>query len=215
MMNVQQTPALQQNADLSALVAQRNDVLDAAIGQHVAGASATWDLTADSRNRPVLVLRLRDTPKGQAEGRFAPDELRNIPHLSARLGDLKAALIRVGGWLGQLERLYADIRQWSQALPAAYVEELPLTVREERSGPYEATMLRVSSNARTMTVEPVAAWVVGADGRVDLKGVGGPFTLVYSQPKGGWYHVENKPPLTFLPLDQALYLDLARACLDE
>ena len=214
-MNVQQTPALQQNAELSALVGQRQDVLDAVIGQPVAGASATWDLTTDSRSRPVLVLRLHDPHKGQSEGRFAPDELRNVPHLSARLGDLKEALIRVGGWLGLLERLYADIRQWSQALPAVYVEELPVTVREERSGPYEATMLRVSSNARTMTVEPVAAWVVGADGRVDLKGVGGPFTLVYSQPKGGWYHVENKPPLTFLPLDQALYLDLARACLDE
>jgi hypothetical protein len=213
-MNVQQTPGLQQNADLSALVNQRKDVLEAMIGQQVAGASAIWDLTADNRNRPVLVLHLRDAHKGQCEGRFSPDELRNVPHLSARLADLKAALTRVGQWLGLLDRLYADVRQWSQTLPAAYVEELPVTLHEQRSGPYEATMLRVSSNGKTMTVEPVAAWVVGADGRVDFKGVGGPFTLVYSQP-AGWCYVENKPPLTFLPLDQALYLDLARACLDE
>src|SRR5207302_1013610 len=110
-------------------------------------------------------LRLRDQFNGQCSAAFAPDELRNERHLASRLQVLKGALIRVDHWLGQLQALYGNIRQWCQALPGgAYVQEEPIVMREERSGEYEASRLLISSNGQMMRVEPVALWIVGADG---------------------------------------------------
>jgi hypothetical protein len=65
-----------------------------------------------------------------------------------------------------------------------------------------------------MQVVPISAWVVGADGRVDLRVIGGPFTLLYSQRDQGWFFVQNTYPMKLSRLDQDLFLDLAEACLN-
>jgi len=87
-------------------------------------------------------------------------------------------------------------------------------MREERSGEYEAARLLITSNGQMMRVEPVASWIVGADGRVDLRGIGGPFTLLYSQQDGGWLYLRETLPMEMYPLTQELFLQLAEACLN-
>jgi len=211
--DIDQTVNLKQNTALSALVAQTDPIVRAAID--VATAVGTWDLAADERGRPLLILRIRDQFNGQCSAIFAPDELRNQQHLASRLHLLKGSLLRVGHWRGQLKLLFDDIRQWCQALPGgAYVQEESIVMREEQSGEYEASRLRITSNGQTMLVEPVALWIVGADGRVDLRGTGGPFTLLYSQQDQGWFYLPNSLPLATYPLTKELFLQLAEACLN-
>jgi hypothetical protein len=212
--NIDQAVNLRLNALLSTLVAQKDAVLNSVID--VATAEGIWELGADERGRPVLTLRLRDQFNGQCSATFAPEELQNDAHLSSRLYGLKEALIRVGHWRGQIQRLFADIRQWCQNLPGgAYVQEEPIIIREERSGEYDATRLLITRDGHTLRVEPIATWIVGADGRVDLKGMGGPFTLLYSQQDGGWFYFPDTfPRVKPLPLTDALFLQLAEACLD-
>ncbi len=212
-MNVRQGPNLKQHKTYSSLVAQKNALLEGVLD--LATAEGAWELDKDNRGRPLLLLRLTDQLNGQTTAAFAPEELQNDAHLSSRLRGLKGALLHVGHWRGQLQQLFADVRRWCQGLPGgAYVQEEPMVVREERSGEYEVTRLIVSSKGQTMRVEPVALWVVGADGRVDLKGIGGPFTLLYFQQDGGWAYVQNGPPAVTMPLTEGLFLQLAEACLD-
>jgi hypothetical protein len=202
-----------QNAELSALVAQKEPAVVAAID--LATAVASWDLTADERGRPLLVLRVRDQLGAEGSAVFAPDELRNERHLASRLTALKGAVLQVGHWRGQLRVLFDNIRQWCQMLPGgAYVEEVPTILREEPSGEYEATRLVITSGGRTMQVVPVALWIVGADGQVDLIGIGGPFTLLHSRKDAGWSFLRETPPITTYPLTQELFLELAEACLN-
>ncbi|MGO8898436.1 MAG: hypothetical protein ACLQU5_08800 [Isosphaeraceae bacterium] len=212
-MDIHQTEALERNAEYSALVAQTDQSLRATFD--VASADATWGLAQDERGRPLLVLRLRDQLDGQCSAQFAPDELRNEQHLGLRLYSLKGALVRVGYWRGQLRLLFGNIRQWCVALPGgSYVREEPILMREERSGEYEATRLLITSNGQTMRAEPVASWIVGADGRVDLRGIGGPFTLLYSREGAEWCYLRETPPIEMYPLTQELFLQLAEACLN-
>ena len=71
----------------------------------------------------------------------------------------------------------------------------------------------IEVGGQTMEVEPVACWVVGADGEVDLQGIGGPFYLLYIQKDGGWFYLPNSPPVVTHPLTEELFLELAEACL--
>jgi len=211
--DIHQTANLERNAEYSALVAQTDQSVRATVD--VATADATWDLAPHERGRPLLVLRLQDQLNGQCSAAFAPDELRSEQNMGSRLHSLKGALVRVGHWREQLRLLFGNIRQWCEALPGgAYVQEEPILMREERSGEYEAARLLITSNGQLMRVEPVASWIVGADGRVDLRGIGGPFTLLYSQQGGGWLYLRETLPMEMYPLTQELFLQLAVACLN-
>jgi hypothetical protein len=211
-MVIQQTGTLQQHPTISQLVAQRNPLLEQVIGPST--AEGVWDLTADAYGRQLLRLWLRDQESGQGTGDFAPEELKNEAHLTTRLHNLQGALQRVGRWRKRLQQLYTDIRQWCQQLPGgATIIEEPLLLREERSGQYEATRLVVTSNGQTLRVEPVASWVVGAAGRVDVKGIGGPFILLLSDENGGWFYLPDRSPINTIPLTEALFLKLAQECL--
>lgn len=211
-MNIHQTATLEQNPAFSALVTQKNDTLSANID--LATGEGTWELAADQYGRPILRLRLRDQFGGQGTADFVPEELQHEAHLTRRLHSLKAALLYVGQWRDRLQQLFTSIRQWCQQLPGgAFIQEEPLTLREERSGEYEVSRLLIFSGGQTMRVEPVAAWVVGADGRVDLKGLGGPLVLLYVQQDGGWFSLQNQFPMAMSPLTETLFLQLAEACL--
>lgn len=211
-MDIHQTATLEQNAPYSALVAQKSDLLNNVID--LATTEGIWELTEDDRGRRLLRLQLKDQFNGQCTGEFAPEELKNAVHLTSRFHALKGALLRVGHWRSQLQQLFDNIRQWCHNLPGgAAIQEEPIVVREERSGEYMVSRLTITSKGQTMRVEPVAAWVVGADGRVDLKGTGGPFILLYSQQDDSWSYFQNNYPTAASPLTEVLFLQLAEACL--
>lgn len=70
-------------------------------------------------------------------------------------------------WINEIEGLLSDIESWAKGenwLTARQDKEL----REEDLGPYVTTELKISSPKGILLVEPVARFVVGAEGRVDL-----------------------------------------------
>jgi hypothetical protein len=88
-------------------------------------------------------------------------------------------------------------------------------VVEEKSGEYEIPELMVIRGSAGMVITPIGAWVLGADGRVDMIGPGDRAILEYTQATDSWYHVPNHLPYRELPLTESLFRDLAEACLDD
>jgi len=211
-MQITQTPVLLGEPELSKRVSEATALLESTVGSKVAGASAQWDLARDDFGRSLLVLRLRDL-FGQSEGEFAPDEVSHVDHMAFRLNDLLGALHTVARWKSDLRELYDRIREWCRDLPALYIAEDPVILREMRSGSYEVTRLRINSSGRAMTVEPVGAWIVGCDGRVDLDGPAVHLRLLFHRDRG-WSWVDNTLPFTLRPLTRELFLRLAEACLN-
>ncbi len=120
----------------------------------------------------------------------------------------------VDEWRSRLNDLHAKIREWSKGLELPpHIESHRITINEELTGPYEVTELIFTHLGRHMKVRPVAVSVVGADGRVDITGSEGPFTLVYLSDEGGWFLVGDRPPGELQPLTRELFLNLAEACL--
>lgn len=212
MNSLTQTPALQADAANSQLVTPTYAAAQAAFSPT---ANGVWERTLDGQGRVVLRLRIADQG-AEASADFAPEELANPAHLAKRLASLQSAVVRVGHWRGRLETLFAQIRAWAATLPggAAVVTEAPRTVREERSGEYTVSELLLHRGGAEMRVVPIAAWVVGANGRVDLLGAGGPFVLIHDETDGWQYVRERYPVVTLEVLTEGLFHQLAQACLD-
>jgi hypothetical protein len=211
-MHIEKRSPLSQDEWLLSAVAEKDRLLETVVD---GTTTASWDLAKDEKGRPILLLDLRDQSRGEAQARFAPDELANEAHLSARLSSLKGALQRVSGWNKELEKLYADIRSWLTVWqPPPYITEETKVVVEEPSGPYHVPMLRIERGDKSMAVEPIACWVVGADGSLDLQGPGGPMTLLLMKQDGGWFWVDDRRPYKLQPLTPELFRDLAEACME-
>ncbi len=69
-----------------------------------------------------------------------------------------------------LDDLYSEVENWVESLGLETVRgEKP--IREEEFGTYTAPTLQIRRGERMVaTLDPVGASIVGADGRVDLKG---------------------------------------------
>jgi hypothetical protein len=214
-------PSLQNDADLSAAVAARNPLLESIING--SAAQAEWRRGTNWKGQPAVLLRLLDPSGARAGADFLPVEFKNDQQLGERLRELKEAILKVHHWRIAVEKLFTAFRAWCDRLPkkerrgATYpVLVLGETIRvaEGLSGEYDISQL-VVKRISTVRITPVAAWVVGWDGRVDLIGPGDRSNLLYRQGAGRWYHVPNDLPYRELPLTEALFLDLVETCLDE
>ena len=136
-------------------------------------------------------------------------------------------------WRRKVEDLYSTIREWASEMePTPTFATEPITIIEKWSGEYQIPRLLIRQGEDEMIVQPVARAVVGAEGRVDLKGLDGPFVLTLHEsepeppirtPKGvvrparrttkGWFWVEDRDPWGLIPLDGPFFRELAEACL--
>ncbi|HEY5314276.1 MAG TPA: hypothetical protein VIK18_17215 [Pirellulales bacterium] len=209
-MQVEISPDLEKRSELAALAEKSAGVLSDEID--LATARASWDYKVDSRNRPLLVLNLRDSLRGEAHADFTPVELTSETHLRARLHDLKGAMLLVSTWRGRVDRLFRDLRPWiAEAIPDSAVQERSTLLIERASGPYEMPAMTVFFQGKAIDIEPVACWVVGADGRVDVRGpLGDDAVLLVQNEKWYWldqHAVDRLQPLTrdhFMALLQSL-----------
>jgi hypothetical protein len=208
---VQDVP-LKADGKLSPLVTTVDPAVRAAFDP---SAEGVWVRREEPSGRVLLGLRVTNSAGGEATATYTPDELDNPYYLAKRLERQRAAVDRVTEWKGRLGELFHSVRAWSQTLPGgpAVVTETALTLNEELSGEYTVSQLVLRRGHDEMRVVPVALWVLGADGRVDLRGPGGPFTLV-DFPTGWQYVGERFPPMTLEPLTESLFHQLALACLD-
>ena len=84
-------------------------------------------------------------------------------------------------YLLRVEGLYAQAREWIRDLDSnAQIEEESVTLREEPVDPYLAKSLVVKRpEYKTVRLIPRGRWIIGAEGRVDMKSDLGTETFVY------------------------------------
>lgn len=170
----------------------------------LAGATASFDCGQDRLRRPVVTLQVRDGLQGEAQAQFAPDELENIPHVQRRLHDLKEAVLRVAEFKQQVNALYEQLAAWSRNLdPPPYLQRTPITISERASGSYEIDQLEIALGNFVMKAAPVAAWVTGPDGRVDLVGPEDREVLVIVD--GKWFWNAHQPMAPLMPLTEEVF----------
>jgi hypothetical protein len=204
--NVVLSEALQGQPIVAERVAAQRGVVAEEID--LATARAEWDLRPDEHGRDLLVLRVQDPLGAEAQSAFAPVELENEGHLRSRLHDLLGAALRINRWRQNLVALYQKVQAWvGEDRPAAFVRENAVTLDEERSGPYHVAALEIAAGGRSARLEPIAAWVVGADGRVDLVGPGGREVFVVDD-RRGWFWVGDRQPNRLQTLTSQLFVQL-------
>jgi len=84
-------------------------------------------------------------------------------------------------YLSRVNNLYSQAREWIRGFdPNAQVEEENITLKEEPVEPYQAKILVIKrSKYKTVRLIPRGCWIIGAEGRVDMKSDLGTETLVY------------------------------------
>jgi hypothetical protein len=72
-------------------------------------------------------------------------------------------------WIGAVERLIADVEAWATKRGWwIQREDKTVSADDDRIGVYQAPMLRIQTPTSRLIMEPIARYVVGACGRVDL-----------------------------------------------
>ncbi|MCX7751179.1 MAG: hypothetical protein N2320_06575, partial [Candidatus Bipolaricaulota bacterium] len=91
-------------------------------------------------------------------------------------------------WLADLRALLDQLKTWLE--PATQeglmVEEYDHTVREGLLGTYNAPALKLSFGTTETHIVPVARYVVGGTGRVDVEFPGGRILLIRQGVEGQW-----------------------------
>ncbi len=106
-------------------------------------------------------------------------------------------------WLGDLRALRARLRRWLEPAEreGLQVEEYDHPVREQLLGSYDAPALRLRYGGIEAQVVPVARYIVGGTGRVDVEFPGSRVLLVREGRESQWQIVREDPPekLPFTP----------------
>ncbi|SMF96306.1 hypothetical protein SAMN02949497_3700 [Methylomagnum ishizawai] len=84
------------------------------------------------------------------------------------------------GFLHKVGQLFMDIEVWSRAAQIDPVRS-GIAITEEACGTYpaEKIVLRTPQGGVIAEIVPVGAWVLGAEGRVDIKGAYDSASIVY------------------------------------
>jgi hypothetical protein len=139
----------------------------------------------------------------------------------------QAELPEIVEWRDRLEGLYQNIRNWASRMKRPpTVEDRSITLNERRSGEYTVPELLLKRDGNQFWVRPVARWVIGAEGRVDLGNDEGSYTLVYlketpyhnpvktNKEANDWFWVNDRPPWDNYLFEEDLFLGLAEKCLE-
>jgi hypothetical protein len=100
-------------------------------------------------------------------------------------------------WTKSIDELYTAIRGYLSKVIAdgtVTVEYRPKTITEEPVGTYEVKELVLRVGEEIAVLSPKGMYIVGASGRVDLRGDMGVVTLVL-QPGRRWAIVEKRVPI--------------------
>ncbi|HEY4330028.1 MAG TPA: hypothetical protein VGN88_09850 [Phycisphaerae bacterium] len=88
-------------------------------------------------------------------------------------------------WKAALTQLIDDIAQWSEAHNWT-AERHVVELNEDGLGAYKAPMIRIRKGRRTLTIQPLARFISGGDGRVDIEGRIAYKKLLLIRKKGDW-----------------------------
>ncbi len=142
-----------------------------------------------------------------------------------------------------LEELYEQVRKWLDEA-GLVCEEQNMSIHEERSGQYQAPELRIlNGNKLLVELIPIGADIIGAEGRVDLRGHLDTRPILYLLPDGpvlhtsisigseevlekqnrplfkgidheGWYALADRDPKSVRTLDREIFFALLKQVAD-
>lgn len=73
-------------------------------------------------------------------------------------------------WLGKLRELYGHVSSWLEPFPDIKIEEKTKQISEEALGTYQAPALFLTIGSDLIQFDPIATFLFGARGRVDITG---------------------------------------------
>lgn len=109
-------------------------------------------------------------------------------------------------WLNGLSGLYAVVKNWLAPLErdgALRYLMASAKLTEECIGDYEADMLTILIGKQRVSFYPKGTLIVGAEGRVDIRGPRGIKSLVFNE--GQWQVIEKYPRPRFVPFNQVSF----------
>lgn len=112
-------------------------------------------------------------------------------------------------WLACLADLYNLIKSWLKPLEQDKTVSYSIkqtTLQEDYLGPYQVDVLSLHIGGQTVDFHPKGTLIIGAEGRVDVRGQRAIRTLVFNE--GDWFVVERSPRLKMLPFNEDSFQDL-------
>ena len=96
-------------------------------------------------------------------------------------------------YLRRVDNLYGQAREWVAGFdPKAEITEETITVNEEPVEPYPATVLVISRPGyKTIRMIPRGRWILGAEGRIDMKSDLGTETLLSVSEDGPTFRIDE------------------------
>ncbi|MEI8140972.1 MAG: hypothetical protein WCI03_14040 [bacterium] len=110
---------------------------------------------------------------------------------------------RKNKWITQIDALYGTIRGWLKPLEQEQVLsflETEISLEEEYIGKYTVKALTLLVGNQRVSFYPKGTLIIGADGRIDIKGQKGVRTILVN--KGNWTLYEKTPKIRFIPFNQ-------------
>lgn len=139
---------------------------------------------------------------------FSDQLARKKKQLEQPTADVKR---RIGRWRLALGELGIKLQKWLDdpvRKQIVTIEKVKKDISEELAGTYEVHGWLVKLGTKTVHFDPVATYVVGSYGRVDVKGPAGTFRLIREKDDGHWSVVDAANPTTTYPLTKALFQDM-------
>jgi hypothetical protein len=96
-------------------------------------------------------------------------------------------------YLSRVAMLYKHVKNWTEDLdPKAQIIEENITIKEEPIDPYQAKILVINRpNYKTIRLIPRGRWIIGAEGRVDMKSDLGTETFIYASEGGPTMRIDE------------------------
>jgi len=117
-------------------------------------------------------------------------------------------------WIATVHKLFGEIREWikkaeDEGLINVYKHNIQMS--EKHIGRYTIDKLELLVIDRQIIVEPIARFIDGGDGRVDIYHGYEAFRLVYTEKKDSW-HIEDRKDHAFKkPLDKDSFIELLQS----
>jgi len=118
-------------------------------------------------------------------------------------------------WLAAINDLYDLVKSWLQPLEndgTVRYQLAPIPLNEEHIGAYKVDVLTLLIGKQSIAFHPKGTLIMGADGRVDVRGQRAVRTLVLNE--GEWLVVERTPRLRTLPFNEDSFQDLLQEVME-
>ena len=118
-------------------------------------------------------------------------------------------------WLASLSDLYGLIKSWLRPLEkdgTLRYSSTQITLQEDYLGSYQVEALSLQIGKQKVDFYPKGTLIIGAEGRVDVRGQRAMRTIVLSD--GKWSVVEQSPRLKMLPFNEDSFQDLLQEIME-